>query len=278
MPELELNEDGTPKNPAPKNNPTPNDSGAEALKNQIKDLKEQIEEKDKELTHAKNEVGRIDNIRNEVIDEKRDIQAKLKALQEIYEGFTPEEVEAALKSYKAGDAEIEQQVRDIVKSRVNTYKEETIQPLEADNASLRQKIEVLRGKLSKSLVDKEILENAKEHGVKDDMLKYIAYEFQGRVDVNLNGDKVYRNSEGHEVESLNWEHEMVKLKDRSPTLFHANKGSTAVSNTGVDSIAKGDNPWISGNLSKQAMITSSDKERAAKLKAEATAFKLKKRA
>ena len=247
--------------------------GEEALKRQVDELRQNVSDLEKNLTHANSEVERINGMRNTILEEKRTEVAKLKALQILHDGLSPEQVEAALNRARQGDEAVEQQVRDIVNSRIKDYKEDTIKPIQDENVSLRNKNEGLRKKLSESLVTREIYENAKKNGAKSGMIKYFVYEFADRIDVDSNGDPVYRNADGHQIEGINWEHEMIKLREKSPGLFEHNKGSRAASASSPNEggLQVSDNPWSPEqfNISRQVIIEGKDPDLAKKLIEEA---------
>lgn len=247
------------------------DDNNEALKRQVTDLTNEVTSLKSTLEFQKSENAKIEAHKDDVLREKREEVEKRKALESLHEGLSEEEVFTALKRAKDGDEAVEQQVRDIVKSRMKELEEEKVQPLKAEVQELRVSSEGLRGKLSKSLVRQELIKRAEEFGVKTDMYDYVMFKLSDRIAVNQAGDKVYKNEDGHEVDSINWEHVFIKLKEKNPTIFDKNKGSNAKHSLNAEGVEIKDNPYSKENfsLSKQFQLEKDNPELAKKLKLQA---------
>lgn len=265
-----LDADGKPilLDPTPPTPPAGDDD--KPLKNQIEDLKKKLEAAQKDLEIQKGENERLDAFKDKVLSEKREEVDKRKSLEAVLEGHTPEEVKKALRLSKESEGDREEEIKTIVNSRVKQIKEDIVEPVQKENQQLRQEKESIRKKLASAIVVKEIVDNAKSYGALDDALVYFEAEFKNRIGVNEAGDRVYYTADGHETDNLNWEIEMIKLREKSPFLFDKNKGST-VNGNGNPSDGDVVNPWAKETLSyeRQIKIMNDNPDMAKRLKEQA---------
>jgi hypothetical protein len=241
-----------------------------SLKNQIEDLKLKVQSLEKDIELQKDDNKRLEAFKEKILSEKREEVEKRKSLEQLLEGHTPEEVKSAIKLSKEGKDDRELEIKTIVDSRIKDYKEDFVEPLQKETQELRKQKENLKQKLAGAIVVREIMSNAKIYGAREDALEFFEVAFKNRIGVNESGDKVYYNQDGHETDNINWEMEMIKLRDKSPFLFDKNKGSRA---SGNGSPREEDvvNPWAkeTKNYSRQIEIETTNPELAKRLKEKA---------
>lgn len=268
--EFILDADGN-KIPEESSNPEPNNPNPTESEKQVKTLNSKIEGLQREVEFYKNEVERITHIRDSVIEEKRDLQEKYKAIKDSFEGMNPDQIKSLIETAKRDGKDKDEELRTILSAREKTLREDIVVPLEKENSDLRKLNENLRAKLSSKIIETEITQEAMKFGARPNALRIISQDFSDRIEVDENGDKYYLDKQGIRTETLNYESEFIKHRTENPFLYDPNSGASARPNSGYEKDTETKNPWSKEYFSRseQFRIIRENPKLAEKLKSSA---------
>lgn len=251
--------------------PRPTEVSVDSLKSQVAELNAQLRSQELELARANDGIERVTANKDEILAEKREVEAKLRDMKELVGDRTPEQLKEALEVGRDVEGKVAEKVEILAKARMKDFRENNYEPLVKELNAQKEENKKLKDKLRTTLAGNEIRDAAIENGVKRPYLRFIERDFKDRIKVDNNGEKFYVDEAGHKLEgSINWEQQFTYLREEAPDMFEDNRGSKAshYRNEGGDTVA---NPWKkeTWNMTKQGEIFSADPELAARMEAEA---------
>jgi len=243
-----------------------------SLKKEIEDLKIKLRTAEREGEKYQEEAKREAKKTGAIIEEKRVVLEKLKALQSMHEGVDEETAREVLKRAREGEgSDFETEKARLVDSAINEFKEMNYNPILDELQEAKDTVAKFKKKLHNAVVKSEIINNAIKYGVNPELAEYVVPEFENRLTINEEGDRVYLNSEGYQSPTFDWKGNLLVLKSEKPSLFLRSTGSGAKSSSSVDILREDLNPWVASTRDRTAQmrITTADPAKAAKLKDEA---------
>lgn len=251
-----------------------------SLKKEIEDLKIKLRTAEREGEKYQEEAKRESKKTGAIIEEKRVILDKLKNLQSMHDGVDEETAREVLKRAREGEgSDFETEKARLVDSAINEFKEMNYNPILDELQEAKDTVAKFKKKLHNAVVKSEIINNAIKYGVNPELAEYVVPEFESRLTINEDGDRVYLNSEGYQSPTFDWKGNLLVLKSEKPSLFLRSTGSGAKSAASADILREDINPWVNTTRSRTAQmkIMSADPAKAAKLKDEADKINKKNR-